>query len=548
MTRLIGHKTAIFLVILTLFALSIRLHKLQVKPLDMDEKTSILMKKLNVSEIIHQTIIGDCHPPLFYLLSKSALTMTPDMITAVRLPAVIAGTLTIPMLWMLSARLCSHKCAWIAALLLTLNPFHIETSQLGRMYAQLGFCFVASLIFLEELIIRPGFNRYFWLLLASLTAGLYSQYVFWVMPVLLSIRLLWLYRKIQIKDKTFAGNDKSCVSSDASEQTKGMMAVKTGFSAIIISIILFNFWFLTVYYFNAGSSSLDAKVAIFHGLSVKSVATAISSFSLGSLPESEGLRFLSAAASLLCIIPVLFYKKKEGSRIIILIFIVPLILHLAVSFLFMKLYDSTVFVARYMSVITPALCALTACALHSALNNKKRILLAIFPIIIILGQLRGMTLFLTGSDKSEMAYAFNVIKSFARKGDMIVLSPVLSTEYMEIYYSGINIPLFNPSYWNPLQSLVSPKEFGNLLLTDSKLIKSKNEMIKLMEKNLKENGLFKHRRVWFVDGHKIDAYRSPKDKAIYKYLDQISIRRLLDIYYDEALIGLSLWEMNPGSK
>lgn len=61
-----------------------------------------------------------------------------------RLPAAIAGSLTVPVLFLLSLPLVGRRGALFAALLLCLSEWHILTSREARMYAPFLLCFTAA--------------------------------------------------------------------------------------------------------------------------------------------------------------------------------------------------------------------------------------------------------------------------------------------------------------------------------------------------------------------------------------------------------------------
>ena len=74
------------------------------------------------------------HPPLFFALAKLADVVVREEIAS-RTVAALAGTLTIPVLYALAARLLDRRAALAAAVLLVVSPIHIQFSRDGRMYA-----------------------------------------------------------------------------------------------------------------------------------------------------------------------------------------------------------------------------------------------------------------------------------------------------------------------------------------------------------------------------------------------------------------------------
>ena len=83
------------------------------------------------------------HPPLFYALAKVANLFVAEEIAA-RSVAALAGTLTIPLVFLLCRRLIGTGAGIAAAALLAVAPFHVEYSRIGRMYAPTVFLVTAS--------------------------------------------------------------------------------------------------------------------------------------------------------------------------------------------------------------------------------------------------------------------------------------------------------------------------------------------------------------------------------------------------------------------
>lgn len=67
-----------------------------------------------------------------------------------RLPGVIFGTLTIPLVYIMGARLGNRKIALIAALFITFSVMEIAWSRQARMYQQLQFFYLASIYIFYE--------------------------------------------------------------------------------------------------------------------------------------------------------------------------------------------------------------------------------------------------------------------------------------------------------------------------------------------------------------------------------------------------------------
>jgi hypothetical protein len=166
-------------VLLILLAFARLVWRLDAKNLWLDESFSLQRAEpLGVS--LFQNIIPisdgaqtiqtiDQHPFVFFALLGIAIRLFGKSEFALRLPAVAAATLFVPICWALARRLARRGCApapapAFAALLAAVSPFYLWYGQEVRMYAQVGFLAVLSLYLLlrwTEAVDRRA--RYRWL-------------------------------------------------------------------------------------------------------------------------------------------------------------------------------------------------------------------------------------------------------------------------------------------------------------------------------------------------------------------------------------------------
>ena len=105
---------------------------------------SLYADELSTYWIVHDHSLGDVlssvrsndeiSPPLYFVLSWLTLKIGGDP-EWVRLPSLIAGTVTIPLVYLVGARTLNRTAATIAAALMTLSPFMIYYSVEARTYA-----------------------------------------------------------------------------------------------------------------------------------------------------------------------------------------------------------------------------------------------------------------------------------------------------------------------------------------------------------------------------------------------------------------------------
>lgn len=167
----------------------------------LDEGSSIQLARLPLTHLF--TSIGnDFHPPLFYLLLHYWLPLAGKSEWLIRLPNLILGAATVPLLYLFVRRLLpkEKKIAFLAALLLALNPLHIYYSAELRMYILNGFLSLFSWYFLLGGLKSKG-NRDWYYFTAASVLNLYSFYgaVFNLLAQWLFV--LWQHKK---KIKPFA--------------------------------------------------------------------------------------------------------------------------------------------------------------------------------------------------------------------------------------------------------------------------------------------------------------------------------------------------------
>lgn len=122
--------------LLCVAGLLLRMQRLAWQPLWWDEGYSVYFATEPLSRMAWLTA-RDIHPPFYYALLHGwfkALAAS-DVVTA-RLLSILWGVLALPAIAWVAQRLFPHRprVAWLAVLLLALNPFHLFYSQEVRMY------------------------------------------------------------------------------------------------------------------------------------------------------------------------------------------------------------------------------------------------------------------------------------------------------------------------------------------------------------------------------------------------------------------------------
>ena len=183
--------------LILLVALLIRLISLD-QSLWLDEAINVLATQ-NYSFIgmITEYAKGDFHPPGFFILSWFWTRIFGISETAIRIPSVIFGLVTIYFIFLTGVKLHSKKLGWLCALLLSINPLHIYYSQEARMYSLAAMAVSINIFLFIKLIKKEKLNILL-LILANLLI-LSSDYVAYFIFPAQFILLLTLKQKEILK-------------------------------------------------------------------------------------------------------------------------------------------------------------------------------------------------------------------------------------------------------------------------------------------------------------------------------------------------------------
>lgn len=161
---------------LTFLAFALRVQRLDFQPLWGDEGWSIYFATLDLPHLLEMTA-RDIHPAFYYVLLKVWVALVGPTPVAVRLLSVFAGTLAVPLIFLLGRRTLGPAPAMMAALLLALSPFHVYYSQEVRMYGLVMLLGLASTCLAVRLAESERAGAGLWAAYVCLVAlAVYTQY------------------------------------------------------------------------------------------------------------------------------------------------------------------------------------------------------------------------------------------------------------------------------------------------------------------------------------------------------------------------------------
>jgi mannosyltransferase len=141
----------LLLLAMTLLGAALRFYAIGQKGLWLDEAFSVWLGWHRLPEMWWWIARIDQHPPVYYTLLNLWMRMGDDAVT-VRLLSAVAGTLTIPVIFLLGQRLAGPLTGLMAALILAVSPFHVRFAQEARMYALLALAAAAAMACLACLL------------------------------------------------------------------------------------------------------------------------------------------------------------------------------------------------------------------------------------------------------------------------------------------------------------------------------------------------------------------------------------------------------------
>ena len=182
-------RAGLFLLALVAGGGLLRFYRLGSNSLWIDEFATLQISSLPFSEIFRANLSNNSfEPPLYFWLIHGIVRVLGSSETAIRLPSAIAGSLTIPVVWLLAREMTANlNTAHLTATLLTFNPLHLWYSQEARPYAMLVLAACLATVFLARAL--RSSSRGAWLGFTGFTA--LAVFIHLVGLVLLLVAWVW---------------------------------------------------------------------------------------------------------------------------------------------------------------------------------------------------------------------------------------------------------------------------------------------------------------------------------------------------------------------
>lgn len=150
------------ILIIILLGLILRIISLN-QSLWLDEAISMVSaKNLTYTQIIYELAPSDVHPPGYYLLLKTWISVFGDGEISARLLSVIFGVLLIYVVYVLAKNFFDKKVAFLSSFLMATSPLGVYYSQEIRMYCAAAFFAALSFLFLIKITENKKFAGFFY--------------------------------------------------------------------------------------------------------------------------------------------------------------------------------------------------------------------------------------------------------------------------------------------------------------------------------------------------------------------------------------------------
>ena len=418
--------------VITILGLAVRLLFID-KPEGLwnDEYISWLVASQPLTNGFLEHIKWQCHMPLYYIYLKIFMTIFSDSDLVLRITSVLAGTASIPVMY-LSGREVNKNTGYFAAILTAMSSFMIYYSQEVRLYALLFLFSALSLLFTLKILKKTNIKNLSGLLISDililLTHTIGFIYVFFNL-LLVSIFLYKNFKKAIVVLWSATG-----ASILLSVPLILKIFTTKSFSQWWGSFTPAKFGFLMTDYFSPVLTNLvDSPAKFFYSHS----------------PEFLICALIPAFIAVIWIIKAVIKNRINQALLTVSI---SLILVMAAAALTGKL----VFITKYSIEIYPVLIFLAACG---AMSFKKKIWKYSLIIIFCLIHIVYLAASPISAPKIRRAQGHAIVaelikQSGLKKGDIILLEYYPQSRFEKYFdfsdYRVISIDKGNfPEYMSP---------------------------------------------------------------------------------------------------
>lgn len=335
-----------------LLGLALRLYNITKTDFWYDEAYTGILIKRPWNEF-YKYILLDTHPPLYYGALKLWVTLVGYSDFTIRLFSTIFSVLLIPLsfIFIKTLGIKRRSLLYIVPLVFAVNPFFIAYSSEARSYSIIGFFTLLLVIFYLKAVKKSVFevNKYWIIYSLVVTFAIFIHYE--AIFSILALNIYYAYLLIKaLKAKPLYGH--TDFLSNLYESAKVLLV------SYALPIISFALWYPSFRLQTLNTKSVSwVPIPEIYLLpkSLYSFLFGVSSNNLGVPPANNALQFTSPESlgfllyTMLIVLFVVVYKKleqneKEINIILLTSWLIPIILHIFLSYLKINLYVERYFI------------------------------------------------------------------------------------------------------------------------------------------------------------------------------------------------------------
>lgn len=155
-----AHSTTLILLTIILLGVFLRIYALGGESIWLDEVSSIVQAKQNLSEVIRTSIDIHNSPPLYFIILHYQMLLFGSSEIAVRFPSAIFGIISIIFIYKIGYLLFNRKIGLISSFFLAISTFALFYSQDARPYSLFLLMTLLSFYFFIQ-ILKINSKRYY---------------------------------------------------------------------------------------------------------------------------------------------------------------------------------------------------------------------------------------------------------------------------------------------------------------------------------------------------------------------------------------------------
>jgi len=402
-------KIVTVIILIVILGFTLRVYHLGRESLWLDEGGSVRLAQLAPTGIITE-VIGNFHPPLYFLLLHGWIAISGASEFSVRLLSALIGTCSIFLIYRVGRLFFNQSVGIMAALLLCLSRFHIFYSQEARMYSLLVLLTLASMYYFIKLIRGNYLSDKAWYLLFSVLL-LYTHNM--GLFIIIAQNLFLFSFTLFSRNRTGINLKKWLL-------LQGLL------------IVIYLPWLIVVF------KQLNLVSHSSWSVPTPEMATILHTF-----VSYSGTRLLSILFALLLLSSIINFQRPAknqwrfpdaGKIYLFLIWLaVPVILPFVVSRLSTPIYIHKVTIGAL-----PALCLLVSRGIDRIHLRSIRIPVIVLFVILALFNLKH---YYKQTHRDQWREAARYIDSYAADGDLVVCDPPSTFRDIFAYYrrrTGLN--------------------------------------------------------------------------------------------------------------